>query len=82
MVIRTLTVAVASVLLAACTVGPDYVRPNDVDYLQCDATKARDVLGWQPQIHFAELVRLMVDADRAQLQEELTGALAHLPRES
>jgi len=28
MVIRTLTVAVASVLLAACTVGPDYVRPN------------------------------------------------------
>ncbi|HYM85854.1 MAG TPA: efflux transporter outer membrane subunit, partial [Pseudoxanthomonas sp.] len=25
---RTLTVAVASVLLAACTVGPDYVRPN------------------------------------------------------
>lgn len=28
MVIRTLTVAVASVLLAACTVGPDYVRPT------------------------------------------------------
>ena len=28
MVIRTLTVAVASVLLAACTVGPDYVRPS------------------------------------------------------
>ena len=28
MVIRTLAVAVASVLLAACTVGPDYVRPN------------------------------------------------------
>lgn len=28
MVMRTLTAAVASVLLAACTVGPDYVRPN------------------------------------------------------
>ena len=28
MVIRSLTIAVASVLLAACTVGPDYVRPT------------------------------------------------------
>jgi len=28
MVMRTLTVAVASILLAACTVGPDYVRPT------------------------------------------------------
>ncbi|RYZ73642.1 MAG: efflux transporter outer membrane subunit [Lysobacteraceae bacterium] len=28
MVIRTLSIAVASVLLAACTVGPDYVRPD------------------------------------------------------
>lgn len=28
MVMRTLTLAVASVLLAACTVGPDYVRPT------------------------------------------------------
>ncbi len=28
MVIRTLSVAVASALLAACTVGPDYVRPD------------------------------------------------------
>jgi GDPmannose 4,6-dehydratase len=62
--------------------SPDYVRPNDVDYLQCDATKAREVLGWQPRTRFAELVKLMVDADRAQLQEELTGALAHQTRES
>ncbi|NDK37529.1 RND transporter [Pseudoxanthomonas gei] len=28
MVMRTLTIAVASILLAACTVGPDYVRPT------------------------------------------------------
>lgn len=28
MVMRTLAAAIASVVLAACTVGPDYVRPT------------------------------------------------------
>jgi GDPmannose 4,6-dehydratase len=30
-----------------------------------DASKARTVLGWQPEVSFPELVRLMVDADIA-----------------
>jgi GDPmannose 4,6-dehydratase len=34
-----------------------------------DASKARRVLGWEPEVSFEELVRLMVEADRARLQE-------------
>jgi GDPmannose 4,6-dehydratase len=40
-------------------------RPAEVDHLIGDASKARAVLGWQPEVSFPELVRLMVDADIA-----------------
>lgn len=40
-----------------------YLRPAEVDLLVGDATKARNELGWQPNVTFKELVRLMVDAD-------------------
>lgn len=33
-----------------------------------DASKARRVLGWEPEVSFEELVGMMVEADRAQLQ--------------
>ncbi|HKO45920.1 MAG TPA: GDP-mannose 4,6-dehydratase [Pyrinomonadaceae bacterium] len=42
-----------------------YLRPAEVDLLVGDASKAREVLGWQPSTTFKELVRLMVDADLA-----------------
>jgi GDPmannose 4,6-dehydratase len=44
-------------------IDPRYFRPTEVDFLWGDAGKARRVLGWQPQVSFQELVRLMVDAD-------------------
>jgi GDPmannose 4,6-dehydratase len=28
-----------------------------------DATKAKNILGWEPKVRFKELVRLMVDAE-------------------
>jgi len=40
-----------------------YLRPAEVDTLLGDSAKARDVLGWKPAVPFAELVRLMVEAD-------------------
>lgn len=40
-----------------------YYRPVDPPVLLGDATKARRELGWEPEISFDELVRLMVDAD-------------------
>ena len=38
-------------------------RPAEVDLLVGDPTKAREVLGWTPTVHFAQLVHMMVDAD-------------------
>jgi len=47
---------------------PRFMRPAEVDLLVGDASKAERVLGWQPSTSFADLVRLMVDADMALLQ--------------
>jgi len=49
---------------------PRFMRPAEVDLLVGDASKARRVLGWEPQVSFRELVRMMVDADMALLKEE------------
>jgi GDPmannose 4,6-dehydratase len=43
-------------------------RPAEVDALVGDATKAREVLGWKPEVDFRELVTMMVDAAFAELQ--------------
>ena len=40
-----------------------FFRPAEVDLLVGDATKARKKLGWEPKVSFAELVKMMVDAD-------------------
>jgi len=52
---------------------PRYYRPSEVDYLCADATKARRVLGWKPRVSFQDLVRMMVDADIAELRRKLKG---------
>jgi GDPmannose 4,6-dehydratase len=40
-------------------------RPAEVDLLVGDASKARDVLGWEPTVRFRQLVEMMVAADLA-----------------
>ena len=52
---------------------PRYLRPAEVDALQGDATKAREKLGWTPKVDFKGLVRMMVEADIRQLEDELAG---------
>lgn len=42
-------------------VDPPLVRPLDVGVLVGDSSKARDRLGWIPEVTFEELVQLMVD---------------------
>jgi GDPmannose 4,6-dehydratase len=42
-----------------------YERPAEVDLLIGDASKAKKLLNWEPQVRFEELVRIMVDADLA-----------------
>ena len=45
---------------------PRFERPSEVDVLCGDASKARERLGWKPQITFEELVRMMYEADLAE----------------
>src|SRR6266516_3270124 len=46
---------------------PRFVRPAEVDALQADPSKAVRELGWTPKTSFADLVRMMVDADLERL---------------
>ena len=46
---------------------PRYLRPAEVDLLIGDPTKAKQKLAWKPSVTFAELVKLMVEADLAVL---------------
>lgn len=46
---------------------PRYLRPTEVDDLIGDASKAKELLGWQAEVLPPELVRIMVDADIAAL---------------
>ncbi|MDP2895375.1 MAG: GDP-mannose 4,6-dehydratase [bacterium] len=50
-----------------------YRRPAEVDVLMGDASKARRLLGWEPETRFHDLVKLMVDADIELLDDELNG---------
>ena len=42
---------------------PRFMRPAEVDVLRGDSTKARDVLGWQPETTFENMVSKMVKND-------------------
>ena len=55
-------------------IDPRYYRPTEVDYLLADASQARQTLDWQPRVRFAELVRIMVDADLELLGLKSLGA--------
>ena len=44
-------------------IDPRFYRPAEVDILMGDATKAREILGWQPELTFEDLVKDMVLAD-------------------
>jgi GDPmannose 4,6-dehydratase len=59
---------------------PKYLRPAEVDSLIGDASKIRDELGWKPRTTFHELVRIMVDADVRQLEDELAGRAVRVDR--
>ncbi len=53
------------------SVNPAWFRPTDVDNLWGDPTKAKTVLGWNPQkTSYEELVRIMAEHDRALAKRE------------
>jgi GDPmannose 4,6-dehydratase len=54
---------------AHVVVDPAFVRKSEVELLVGDASKAREKLGWEPEIDFPGLVAMMVDADIARWEE-------------
>lgn len=44
-------------------VSDKYFRPNEVDYLLGDSSKARKILNWTPKVDFQGLVEIMVEHD-------------------
>jgi GDPmannose 4,6-dehydratase len=53
-------------------IDPGLLRPAEVEHLIGDASKAKRALGWEPEVSFEALIRMMVDADRAQLTHEVS----------
>ncbi|HEY8626609.1 MAG TPA: GDP-mannose 4,6-dehydratase [Solirubrobacteraceae bacterium] len=53
---------------AHVVIDPMFLRPAEVEHLIGDASKARRVLGWEPEVDFESLIRMMVDADLALLK--------------
>jgi GDPmannose 4,6-dehydratase len=49
-------------------VSDAFLRPSDVETLCGDASKARRQLGWEPNVGFEELIKMMVDADVERLR--------------
>lgn len=52
-------------------IDPKYFRPAEVDLLIADVSKAQSILGWKPEVSFAELVQMMVAADLNQAAKEV-----------
>jgi len=52
---------------------PKFLRPAEVDLLIGDARKAKEKLGWEPEVTFPQLVKMMVEHDL-----EVEAAKAHL----
>ncbi len=51
-------------------IDPRYFRPTEVETLLGHAVKAKEKLGWEPQISFTELVQEMVEADFAGARQD------------
>ncbi len=47
-----------------------YFRPNEVEHLLGDPSKAKDELGWEPKTSFSELVEMMVKNDLEEAKRE------------
>ncbi len=62
-------------------IDPRYCRPSEVDLLIGDASKARERLGWAPQVTFKELAGIMVEADLELAHREAHGQ-SYNPSES
>jgi GDPmannose 4,6-dehydratase len=54
-------------------IDPAFFRPTEVETLISNPEKARAVLDWKPSVKFAELVKIMIDADLRRIGLESLG---------
>ena len=47
-----------------------YARPNEVNHLLGDPSKAKKILGWEPEYSFDDLVNVMVESDLTKAERE------------
>ena len=59
-------------------IDPKLIRPAEVDSLCGNATKAREVLGWKPEVGFEKLIRMMVAADLEEVRKTTRSCLAQI----
>ena len=51
------------------TIDPHYYRPSEVDLLLGKSKRAKEKLGWEAEIKFKDLVKLMVESDHKLISE-------------
>jgi GDPmannose 4,6-dehydratase len=56
--------------------NPELMRPADVFHLRGDYSKARRLLGWEPQVGFEQLVEMMVTSDLDLVSKNSSNALS------
>jgi GDPmannose 4,6-dehydratase len=56
---------------------PTFLRPAEVDELVGDSSKAKRDLGWEPEVSFEQLIRMMVDADLTLLARDAAAGRVH-----
>lgn len=54
-------------------IDPAMLRPTEVDLLMGDASKAREMLGWEPKTTLEDLVYLMIESDLRRAACEASG---------
>ncbi len=62
-------------------IDPRYFRPAEVDHLEGDSTRAREVLGWKPTTDIRHLAKMMVESDLLLAQRERLLEDAGLPHD-
>ncbi|MCH1416784.1 MAG: GDP-mannose 4,6-dehydratase, partial [Flavobacteriales bacterium] len=51
-------------------ISEKYFRPNEVNHLLGDYSKAKNKLGWEPKTNFNDLVKMMVESDMLLAEKE------------
>ena len=51
-------------------ISKEYYRPSEVDFLQGDYTKAKNILNWHPKVDLDDLIKIMIDHDLENLRNE------------